>query len=167
MWEASHYEFFLVSHNVSIYYMIDLVDPYGRHFGLPFRSWHRILVIIILELVLLDHSLLPFVLVYFFIAGRLCTNDVAQQCLRPLSFFGSIIIVFFILDYFSCPRWSSSLVVDLPFSLYSSKTLSFAMVSLTREDSGSSSKLSFCSLEWSTSQVYLHDYKHIIISKTY
>ena len=39
--------------------------------------------------------------------GRLCINDVAQKChitalcLRPLSFFESIVIFFFILDYFS------------------------------------------------------------------
>ena len=54
---------FLVSHDVAIYYMLDLVDPYGRHYGLP-------LDIILLELVLFDHSLLPFLLVYFFIARR-------------------------------------------------------------------------------------------------
>ena len=52
-------------------------------------------------------ALLPFLLGYFFIAGRFCINDVAQQChitapcLRPLSFFESIVILFFILYYFS------------------------------------------------------------------
>ena len=123
LWEASCYEYFLVSHDVVIYCMLVLVDPYGRHYRLPFRSRHRILDIILLELVFFDHSLLPFLLVYFFIAGRLCINDVAQQChitrvcLSPLSFFGSIVILFFILDYFSCPRWSSSFEVDLR-SLY-------------------------------------------------
>ena len=70
------------------------------------------------------YSLLPFLLGYFFIAGRLCINDVTQQChltrvsLRPLSFFESITILVFILDYFLCPRWYSSLEVDLPFSLF-------------------------------------------------
>ena len=50
--------------------------------------------------------LLPFLLGYFFIAGRLYINDVAQQChitrvsLRSLSFFESIVIFFFILDFF-------------------------------------------------------------------
>ena len=54
-------------------------------------------------------TLLPFLLGYFFIAGRLCINDVAQQCHitrlcpRPLFFFGSIVILFFILDDFSFP----------------------------------------------------------------
>ena len=95
----------------------------------------------------LGHSLLPFILGYFFIAGRLCINDVAQKChitrvcLRPVSLFRSIVILFFILDYFSCPRWYSSLEVDLPFYLYSSEALSFTMVSLTREASSSSSGL--------------------------
>ena len=122
--------------------MFDIVDPYGRYYGLPFRSRYRILDIILLELVS------SFLLGYFFIAGRLCINDVAQQChittlcLRPLSFFESIIILFLILDYFSCPRWSSSFEVDLPFSLYSSESLSFSMVSLTWEASGSS--LNYC-----------------------
>ena len=86
LWEASCYESFLVSHNVVIYCMLDLVDPYGRYYVLPFRSST-------------SHSshhsswtgaLLPFLLGYFFIAGRFCINDIAQQChiialcLRPL-----------------------------------------------------------------------------------
>ena len=51
-------------------------------------------------------ALLPFLLGYFFIAGRFCINDVTQQChttalcLRPLSFFESIVILFFIFDSF-------------------------------------------------------------------
>ena len=51
-------------------------------------------------------TLLPFLLNYFFIAGRFCINDVAQQChltvlcLRPLSFIESIAILFFILYCF-------------------------------------------------------------------
>ena len=118
--------------------MLDLVYPYGRHYGIPFRYHNHMLDIILLDqLVLFDHSLLPFILGYFFIAGRLCINDVSQQChitgvcMRHFAFFGSLIILIFILDYFSCPRWSSSLEMDLPFSLYSSKALSFATVSLT------------------------------------
>ena len=138
--------------------MLDLVDPYGRHYRIPFRSRYHILDIILLELVLFNHSLLPFLLSYFFIAERLCINDVAQQChitrvcLRPLAFFGSLIILFFILDYFSSPRWYSSLEVDLPFSLYSSEALSFAMVSLTREALGSSFELLLLVL-WNDLQV--------------
>ena len=82
----------LVSHDATIYCMLGLVDPYGRHYGLPFRSGNRILDIILLEPVLFDYSLLPFLLGYFFIAKRPCINDVAQQChitrvcLRPLQF---------------------------------------------------------------------------------
>ena len=105
LWEALCYESCLVSHDVAIYCMLDLVDPYGRHYGLPFRSRHRILDIILLELVLFDHSLLPFLLVTLFIDGRLCIIEVTQKChiarvcLRPLYLFGSIIILFFILNY--------------------------------------------------------------------
>ena len=102
--EASCYESCLVSHK------------------LLFRSQHRILDIILLELVLFDHSLLPFLLVYFFIAGRLCINDVAQHChitgvcLRPLevsSYYSSFWIIFWtvvtcsseqVSSLFSC-RW--------------------------------------------------------------
>ena len=99
--EASCYESFLVSRDVCVYCMLDFVDPHPRHHS----SW--------------IHTLLPFLLGYFFIARRICINDVTQQfhitrvCLRPLSFFGSLVILFFILDDFSCPRWSSSLEVDL------------------------------------------------------
>ena len=50
-WEASCYKSCLVSHEVDIYCMLDLVDSYGRHYGLPFRSWYCILDIILLELV--------------------------------------------------------------------------------------------------------------------
>ena len=51
-------------------------------------------------------TLLPFLLGYFFIDGRLYINDVVGQChitalsLRPLSFFESIVVLFFILDSF-------------------------------------------------------------------
>ena len=50
-WESSCYESFLVSYYVVIYCMLDLVDPYGRHYRLPFRSRYCILDIILLELV--------------------------------------------------------------------------------------------------------------------
>ena len=52
-------------------------------------------------------TLLPFILGYFFIDGRICINYVTQQChitvlfLRPLSFFEIIFILFLILYYFS------------------------------------------------------------------
>ena len=97
LWEASCYESCLVSDDDSIYYMMDLANP----------LWNSLQVSI---LHLRHHSswagtLLPFLLVYFFIAGRFCINDVAQQChitalfLRPIEFFESIIIFFFI-----CPH---------------------------------------------------------------
>ena len=99
--------------------MLDLVDPYGRYYGLPFRSQSLILDIILHDqLVLFDHSLLPFLLGYFFIARRICINDVTQQChitalcLRPLSYFEGIVILFFILYYFlelsSLVLWNKS-----------------------------------------------------------
>ena len=58
--------------------MLDLVDPYERNYRLPFKSRHHMLDIILLELVLFDHSLLPFLFVYLFIAIRLYINDVAH-----------------------------------------------------------------------------------------
>ena len=125
MWETSLYESYLVPHDVSIFYMLDIIDPYGRHYRLPFRSWHYILDIILLELVLFVHSLLPFLLSYFFIAGRLYINYVAQQChitrvcLRPLDFIGSI-------SYYS----SSWIILHLLLSLYYFESLSFTMESL-------------------------------------
>ena len=163
LFERNHKPCF-VSLDVAICWMFDLVYPHGRQYKLPFKSRNCILDIVLCDqLVLFDHSLLPFLFGYFFIDGRIYINDVTQQChisrvcLRPLSFFGSLIILFFNLEY------SSSTIL---FS--SSKALSFAMVSLTREYSGSSFELSSpCSLEWYTSQVHFHDYKHIIISKTY
>ena len=96
-WEALWYKSFLVSHDVAIYCMMELQTSlrfsilHPRHHS----SWTFIP--------------LPFLLGYFFIAGRLYINDVTQQChittlcLRPLSFFERIIILFFILDSFlSC-----------------------------------------------------------------
>ena len=38
LWEASCYESCLLSHDVAVYCMLDLVDPYGRYYRLPFRS---------------------------------------------------------------------------------------------------------------------------------
>ena len=73
LWEASCYKYLLVSHDVSIYCMLDLANqlqtslqvsiPHPRHHS----SW--------------TSTLLPFLLGYFFIAGRICINDVTQQCL--------------------------------------------------------------------------------------
>ena len=37
-WKASCYKSCLLSHDVAIYCMLDLADPYGRYYGLPFRS---------------------------------------------------------------------------------------------------------------------------------
>ena len=146
--ERNHEPFFVFL-DVSICCMLNLVYPHGRHYGLPFRSQNRILDTIPLDqMVLFDHSLLPFLLGYFFIAGRICINYVSQQChitgvfFRPLTFFGSLVILFFILDDLLCPRWCSFLKVDLPFSLYLLKLFSSAMVSLARATSYSSSELS-------------------------
>ena len=50
--EASCYKYCLVFLDVSISYILDLVDPYGRHYGLPFKYLYCILDIILLELVL-------------------------------------------------------------------------------------------------------------------
>ena len=55
LWESSYYEYCHVSHDVGIYCMLDLVDPYGRYYELPFRSRCCILDIILLELVLSFH----------------------------------------------------------------------------------------------------------------
>ena len=116
-WEASCYESFLVSHDVSIYCMLDLsyplwtslqvLIPHPRHHS----SWIG--------------TLLPFLLGYFFIARRLCINDVVQQChittlcLRPLlslkvwSYYSSSWIIYRIVitcsseqvsSFFSCMR---------------------------------------------------------------
>ena len=94
LWEASCYKSFPVSLDVSIYCMMYLRTSLQVSILIPrhHSSW--------------TSTLLPFLLGYFFIAGRFCINDVTQRChittlcLRPLSFFESIIILFFILCYF-------------------------------------------------------------------
>ena len=137
--------------------MLNLVYPHGRHYRISFKSQNRILDIILHEqLVLFDHSLLPFLLSCFFIDERICINDVTQQShitgvyLRHLTLFRSPVILFFILDDLLCPRWSSSLKVNLPLSVIwsyhdSSETLYFIMVSLSL---GASCSSLFC---WSES----------------
>ena len=77
--EASCYKYYLVT-----YCMLDIADPLRTSLQVSIShpryhsSWIGIL--------------LPFILGYFFIAGRLCINDVSQQChitgvsLRPLLF---------------------------------------------------------------------------------
>ena len=56
--------------------------------------------------------LLPFLVGYFFIAGRLCINDVTQQChitalcLRPLYLFESIVLLF--IELLSLVLWNKS-----------------------------------------------------------
>ena len=63
LWEASCYKYCLVSHDVSIYFMMELRTPlqvlilHPRHNS----CW----------------TFLPFLLGYFFIAGGFCINDVA------------------------------------------------------------------------------------------
>ena len=119
-----NYEPCLASLGVFIWCILDIVDPHEILYRLPFRHRNRILDIIPHDqLVLFDHNLLPFILGFFFIYERISINDVTQQyhingvCSRPLTFFGSPVILFFILDDLSCPRWSSSLEVDLPLSM--------------------------------------------------
>ena len=109
-WEASCYESFLVSHDVSIYYMMELRTSlqvsilYPRHHS----SW--------------TGTLLPFLIGYFFIAGRLYIIDVTQHChitrvcLRPLEaswFYSSFWIISWTIvtcsleqvsSFFSCRR---------------------------------------------------------------
>ena len=92
---------FFVFLDVSICCMLDLVDPHGRHYKLPFRSRNHILDIIPHDqLVLFDHSIIPFLLGYFFVIRRIYINDVTKQChitrvyLRPLTFIGSLVILF-------------------------------------------------------------------------
>ena len=140
LWEASCYESFLVSHDVSIYCMLDLVYPYGRHYGLPLRSWYRILDIILLELVLS----FP-----FFLAISSYLEGSASMCRSTVSHNWSVSKAsFFLWKYhptilhlglFLVPKVVFISMADLPFYLYSSDTLSFSMVSLTQESSGSSS----------------------------
>ena len=98
--ERNHKPFF-ESLDASICYILHLLYPHRRHYGLPFESLIHILDII-------PHDqLVSFVLGYFFIAGRICINDVTQLChitrvcLRPLALFGCHVIPFFILDYSS------------------------------------------------------------------
>ena len=85
LWESSCYESFLVSH------------------GLLFSSRYHILDTVLHDwLVLLDHSFLPFLLVYFFIAGRpciKCRTTVSCNCIVSETSW-SFVILFFILDYF-------------------------------------------------------------------
>ena len=98
--------------------MLDLIDLHGIHYKIPFMSRNRIMYIVLHDqLVLFDHSLLPFFLLgCFFIAGRICINDVTQQChitgvcSRPLTFSRSptwSTILLCILNDLSCPSWSS------------------------------------------------------------
>ena len=151
--ERNHEPWF-VSLDIAIYCILDLVDPHGRHYGIPFRSRNHILDIIPYDqLELFDHSLLPFLLGYLFIVGRIYINDVTQQCpitrvyLRPLTFIGSLIILFFILNYLSYPRWSSYLKVDLPLSMAWSYHDSYIILNLFL--------LSWCIFPWEL-QVPLH-----------
>ena len=104
-----------------------LVDPYGRYYGLPFRSRDHIVDIIPHDqLLFFDHS--------FFhsrkkLASMMSPNCVTQlECVRGLLlWFGSLAILLFILSYLLYPWWSSSFEVDLPLS----EALSFFMMYLT------------------------------------
>ena len=72
-WEALCYEFCLVSHDVSIYCMMELRT--SLHISILHPRHHS------------SWTSLPFLLGYFFIAGRFCINDVT-----------SFVILFFILN---------------------------------------------------------------------
>ena len=103
-WEASCYESCLVSHhNVSIYCMVELRTP--LHVSILHPRHHS------------SWTGLPFLLGYFFIAGRFCNNDVAQQChitalcLRPLevsSYYSSFWIISWTIVTCSSEQVSSS-----------------------------------------------------------
>ena len=86
LWEASSYESCLVSHDVAIYCMMELANTVSRHHS----SW--------------TGTLLPFLIGYFSIAGRICINDVTQQChitwvcLRPLEV-SSYYLLFWIISW--------------------------------------------------------------------
>ena len=98
--ERNH-EPWCVSLDATICGILDLVYPHGRHYRLLFRSWNRILYIIPHDqLVFFDHSLLPFLLGYFFIAGRICINDVTQQC-HVARLYMSLLLLLEVLSYFS------------------------------------------------------------------
>ena len=63
--------------NIAIWCILDLIDPYGRHYRLSFRSWNRILDIILHDkLLLFHHSLLPFLPSCFFTSWK----DLYQWC---------------------------------------------------------------------------------------
>ena len=72
-WESSCYECFLVSHDVSIFCMMELRS--SLHVSILHPRHHS------------SWTGLPFLLGYFFIAGRFCINDVA-----------AFVILFFILN---------------------------------------------------------------------
>ena len=58
-----NHEPWFVSLEAAICCILDIVDPHGRHYELPFRYWNTILDIIPHDqMVLFDHSILPFIL---------------------------------------------------------------------------------------------------------
>ena len=109
-------------------------------------------------------SISPWLLLH---SWRVCINDVTQLChitrvySRPLTLVGSLVIIFFILNYLLCPRWSSYLEVDLPFSLGHIMILIFFWiyffhhVSLTMGASGSSSCILFIGMNLEPSSLVL------------
>ena len=100
-WEASCYKSCLVSHDVSIYCMLYLVDPYGRHYRLPFKSRYCILDIIFLNSC--SPSLSSWLLLHSWKdLHQWCRSTVPHNCtMSDISyFFESIVILLFILDYF-------------------------------------------------------------------
>ena len=130
---SSCYEYFLVSHDVAIYSMLDLADPYGRYYGLPFRARYRILDIILLELVL---SLPFFLATSSQLEGSvsMMLHTVSHNCtmFETSFFFESVIVLFFILYYFSNCRhlfFETSLI--LLFLQVSVHDISYANTSAT------------------------------------
>ena len=111
LWESSCYESFLVSHDVVIFCMLDLVDPYGRYYGLPFRSRYRILDIILLELV---HSFPFFLAASWKVLHQWCRSIVLHNwtvseisSLKVSSYYSSSWILYWIVVTYSLEQVSS------------------------------------------------------------
>jgi len=79
--ECTFYEPFLIPLDNTICSMLDLVDPLGSYYWLPFWSWNYIPYIILHDgLVLLHHDILPKLLACCFLkTGRLKINDIYHK----------------------------------------------------------------------------------------
>ena len=82
MRESSSNKYHFVPLDAPINYVFDLVDPFGSHYRLPFRSQNNIPHIILHDgLILLHHDISPYWMTScLLIIGRLKMNDVAYSC---------------------------------------------------------------------------------------